>query len=515
MSESDPAAQEPDRRKVLSTARWCGLALGGGALAGFGHVPYSIIPLAILGFALVALLCVSALSVRSGFLAGWLSGSAYFGVTLFWIVEPFFIDPDTHAWMAPFAAVLLATGLALFWGLAFGLATWLSPTGSVRRAVGFVVALGLIELARAYIFTGFPWVIPAYIWVETDARGWASLLGSHGLTVMTLTLSAFIVMAGRDSAARIPAALGALVLGTGLVLGGAHLLPAAAEGGDETRPIVRLVQPNARQNEKWDPEKAIEFVRRQIRFTSAPAERSPDLIVWPETAIPWLLERAGPVLGEISAAASGAPVILGVQRLDDGQYFNGLAVLGPSGVPIQTYDKHHLVPFGEYMPFPAIARASGIRGIAERADGSYGAGAGPELLDLGQLGLALPLICYEVIFPQNLRGTDRPDFLVNITNDAWFGQFAGPHQHLAQARMRTVEQALPMVRAANTGVSAMIDAGGRVLDQIPMDTAGYLDVPLPAAGPATVYASTGDWPAFFVLISALAGLTAMAVRNRH
>jgi apolipoprotein N-acyltransferase len=283
---------------------------------------------------------------------------------------------------------------------------------------------------------------------------------------------------------------------------------------------VRLVQPNAPQHEKWDPEKAVGFVMRQIDFTAAPSDPRPDLIVWPETAIPYLLEQAEPVLEDIAAAADGVPVVIGAQRRDGYLAFNSLAVIGQGGRIEALYDKHHLVPFGEYIPLGGLATLIGMRSFAAEDGFGYSPGPGPQVIELAPIGTVLPLICYEAIFPQDVAGAPvRPDVLLQITNDAWFGEFAGPFQHLAQARMRAVEQNLPMIRVANTGVSAMIDSGGRILAEIPLGEAGWRDVALPEGGAPTVYSRTGDWGAFAVLLALFALLAAIrgrgTARNPH
>lgn len=520
MHDAAPAASRRRwvaRIAALPASRRVAVAGLSGMLAGLGHVPFSILPLSLLGFALACLSLLAVPTVRAAAISGWAVGAGYFAVTLFWIVEPFLVDSARHGWMAPFALVLLAGGLALFWAAAFAAARVLAPSGEVRRALAFVVALSLAELARAYVLTGFPWALPGYIWTETAQRGWAALVGSHGLTVLTLAMSALIALvlaaAPRPLAwRRIGAAGGfaAFVLAVGPLL-----LPPPAPVGDE-RPVVRLVQPNASQREKWDPERAVEFVDRQIGYTGAAAVRPPDLVVWPETAIPYLLERAGPVLDAIAEAADGAPVVIGVQRRAAGLAYNSLAVIGPGGSIDAIYDKHHLVPFGEYIPMGQLAQLVGLRSFAARDGYGYSPGPGPQILDLGSAGTALPLICYEAIFPQDVAGAPgRPAFLLQITNDAWFGEFAGPFQHLAQARMRAVEQNLPMVRVANTGVSAMIDPGGRILAEIPLGEAGFLDAALPEAGPPTLYSRTKDWAVLALLLAAAAGLAATRPKNLH
>ncbi|MCC5988684.1 MAG: apolipoprotein N-acyltransferase, partial [Pararhodobacter sp.] len=302
---------------------------------------------------------------------------------------------------------------------------------------------------------------------------------------------------------------------------------AASAGAAEAPLRLRLVQPNATQALKWDPRYAEVFFRRHLELSAAPSEDgpAPDLVIWPETAVPFLLDRPGNGLELAAEATGGAPLILGIQRSEPGQdggarrYFNSLAVLGPAGVAQAVYDKHHLVPFGEYMPvlgrFADRLGAGWAGGIASQVLMGYDAGPGPQVLDLGAAGLVLPLICYEAIFPRNLRTQERPDWLLQITNDAWFGVRIGPFQHLAQARLRAVEQGLPLVRVANTGVSAVIDARGRLMDSLGMDREGFIDADLPPALPATAYARMGDAPWHLVLGLALLLAAIRRLGNRH
>jgi len=204
------------------------------------------------------------------------------------------------------------------------------------------------------------------------------------------------------------------------------------------------------------------------------------------------------VIGE---AAAGTPVVLGVQRAQGFDYYNGLIVLGADGTAQSGYDKHHLVPFGEYMPLPWLFRRLGIPALAERVDGGFSAGPGPKLIDIPGIGAALPLICYEAVFPQHSRSPGaRPRLLLQVTNDAWFGTYAGPQQHLAQARMRAIEQGLPLVRSANTGISAVVDARGRVTASLPLGVHGHVDAVLPPALKPTMYARTGDAPVAVLLL---------------
>ena len=492
----------------MTGRRRAALALVAGAAAGLGHAPFGLWPVALAGFAVLIRLVAGprgALPHTPGYLqtgeragrraalTAWAGGLGYFAVSLHWIVEPFLVDAARHGWMAPFALVLMAGGLALFWGLA----GW----GSARMrwpAFGFALALALAEMARGYLFTGFPWALPAYVWVETPVRGMAAVFGSYGLTAATLGLAALPSLSARFW----PGALVALAGAGAMAFFGYELPLKQSYAG-----TVRLVQPNAPQDEKWDPAKAHDFVERAIGFTSAPG--APDLIVWPETAIPYPLDIAAPVLDRIAAAAGDVPVISGInRRAASGDWFNAAVVIAPDGRVAETYDKVHLVPFGEYIPF----RIGFLQAMAGFSNFGFSAGDEVRLIET-PLGRALPLICYEAIFPQHGAAAGRPDYLLQITNDAWFGTFSGPYQHLDQARFRAVEQGLPLIRAANTGVSAVIDPDGRVLWSLALGEAGYLDAPLPTPRAPTVYARTGDWPVAIILLLSLGALILAAPRN--
>lgn len=477
------------------------LGIGAGALMGLGQAPWSLTWLAVAGL-LGAVLVFSITSTRRGaFGAGWGVGLGYFALVLNWVTEPFQVDAATTGWMAPFALFFLAAGLALFWALAFwgaGHARGLRP-----RLFALAVAWAAVELARAYVLTGFPWAMVGYLWAPVDAIQWVSVIGPHGLNLVTLLAVSLIAMALRGGRrAWVPGGAGVATV-VALVWGGAAMVPPLQDLTG--RPVVRLVQPNAPQHQKWDRAFVPIFFERQVEFTAAPSHHGlgrPDLVVWPETAVPMLLDNADEALGIITDAAFPARVVLGIQREEDRAWYNSLVLAGPGPDVVQVYDKHHLVPFGEYMPAAALFRHVGVGGLAQRAEGGYTAGPGPQIIDLGEgLGRALPLICYEAVFPQDVHNAPgRADFLLQITNDAWFGQVSGPYQHLSQSRIRAIEQGLPMLRAANTGVSAVIDGAGRVLDSVPLGEAGYLDTPLPPPLRVTPYSRTGDLPMLIALL---------------
>ncbi len=491
------AARNP--RQQLAIAALAGLT---GSL---GLAPFGLWPLALAGFALVYVLSQTAQSRRTAALIGWAAGTGYFALSLVWIVEPFFVEPWRHGWMAPFALVFMSAGLALFWGAA-------GAASHRLGALGWIATLALAELTRAYVLTGFPWALIGYMWTDTPLALHASFSGSHGLTLFTLALAAGFGSAIRGY--RVVPVLVALMLPVGF-FGGEVLLRIHEEHLLHDAPIVRLIQPNAAQHEKWDPELIPTFWERQLEFTKAPPQygQKPDLIVWPETAIPWTLGRADGALELIAEAASGTQVVLGLQRFDGPKLYNSLLLLGADGSRQALYDKHHLVPFGEYMPLGDTLSRFGINGLAAQHGNGYSAGAGAQLITLEGIGPALPLICYEAVFPQDVAAApSRPTVLLQITNDAWFGKFSGPHQHFQQARMRAIEQGLPMIRAANTGISAMIGPQGQVFGSLPLGEAGFIDTALPSPLPPTVYARTGDW-LILATILALLGLSLLATRR--
>ena len=472
-----------------------GFSFTSGALAALGHAPFGFWPAALAGFAALAWLVA-----RGGrpALAGWAGGTGYFAVALHWIVEPFLVDAAIHGWMAPFALVLLAGGLALFWGLAGRLSARIGG----NRALNWALCLAAAELARGHVLTGFPWALPGYIWADTDIRMLAALVGPYGLSLLTLGLTSLAVMA--PGLPRVRDVILACAGGLALWLGGSQLGGEAGASG----PVVRLVQPNAPQNEKWDPQKAHGFVERALDFTAAPKE-GVALILWPETAIPYPLAPPAPVLARIASVSGGVPVLTGINRREDGAWFNSSVLVDGAGEIVETYDKVHLVPFGEYIPL----KIDFIRALAASSGFGFTAGSGVRMIDT-PLGRTVPLICYEAIFPRHLGGLGaRPDYLLQITNDAWFGTFSGPYQHLDQARFRAVEMGVPLVRAANTGVSAVIDARGRVVQSLGLGQAGFIDAALPGALPPTPYWRTGDWPVGVILLITIAALFAGGRRN--
>ncbi|MBL9072200.1 apolipoprotein N-acyltransferase [Tabrizicola sp.] len=482
----------------LTGKRRGALAFGLGALAALGQAPWGFWWATLAAMAVLIWLLERVVDRRGAFWTGLCAGTGYFALALSWIVEPFLIDIAATGWMAPFAVVLLSAGLGLFWGAAAVLAR-LFP----RPALGFVVAFVALEWLRGVILTGFPWAMLGHVWIGTPLDQLAALGGPSVLSLVTLLAAALPVLWRWRGAAG-----SALILAAALGFGLWRLnqpLPDPRPG------MLRLVQPNAEQSMKWEAARAREFLDRLLTLT---AKGSPaDLTVWPETSVPYMLEYAPEVAGMVVRASGGKPVALGIQRAEGDRFYNSLRVLEGAAVETARYDKAHLVPFGEYIPFGDLAYDwFGLKAFAAQAGNTYSDGPGPQVLDLGSFGKVLPLICYEAIFPREVNAMpERADWILQITNDAWFGIRTGPFQHFAQARLRAIEQGLPLIRVANTGVTAVVDAHGRVVQELPFGTMAALDTQVPGALPPTPWSRWGDGP----LALLLAGLAAVAFNRRR
>ena len=427
-------------------------------------------------------------NAKLGFVIGWWLGFGYFALTIVWIVEPFFVAPEVTGWMAPFALAFMAGGLALFWALAFHLTVWLTIAGATRL-IFLALCWTLFEFLRANILTGFPWGHLSYALIDLPIIQLTAWIGIHGLGLILLIvcfLPAILIPRFR---------LGVLLMGTALIIlsifglwrSSSLILP------NVEQIIVRVIQPNAAQHLKWRPDMVNAFYARQLKYTGIKVEQSPDVVIWPETALPQLLENSLLNFQEIAeVAGQNASVITGIVRKKNGKPRNSLIVIGTAGKLDAIYDKEHLVPFGEYMPLANMMNKVGLSNVVGLA-GNFRPGQGSRIIQVQNLPNFLALICYEAIFPQYSNSSkNRPEWIVHITNDAWLGSFSGPYQHLVQARVRAIEQGLPLVRSANTGISAMIDPYGRVLKSLELETAGYFDHILPAALPPTLYAKIGE-----------------------
>jgi apolipoprotein N-acyltransferase len=489
------------RVAALSGPARLALAAAAGAATALAQPPVSFPLVLFAALPLLLWLLDAAPRPRAAFALGWTAGAGHFAAALFWIVEPFLVEPEVHGFLAPFALVGMAGGLALFWAAPFALARAASRPGLARLLL-LAALWTLSDYARSHVLSGFPWGLVGYAWVETPVAQAASLFGPHLLGLLTLVAALLPALATWRALAA-----AALLVAAGWGFGAWRLTEPAPVRAEPF--LVRLVQPNARQELKWRPGMEQLFYDRHLALTAAPPR--PDVTIWSETAVPFVLGHAPELLAQSAAAAAPGRLILGIRRVEEtpegDRWFNSLAVLDRDGAAAAVYDKHHLVPFGEYIPLRGLVARLGLPSLATLTRGGFTPGDGPHLIAVPGLPPFLPLICYEAIFPAGLSAPEgRPEWLVQVTNDAWFGEASGPWQHFAQARMRTIEQGLPLARAANTGVSAMVDPYGRVTGSLGLGESGALDTLLPGPLPPTFYARYGDLWSLTAVI-ALIGLT--------
>lgn len=469
---------------------------GAGALA---FEPYRLFPLLLLSYAALVLLLdgasAGARPLRSAFWIGWSYGFGFFLIGLYWVGYAFLVEAQAHAWQLPFVAVLLPGGLGLFYGLGALLCVLVWRPG-LRRIFAFATIFAVIEWLRGHVLTGFPWNLPAYGWGASPAvLQSASIFGAYGLSLLTLLLGASFAALGRghDTRERILPVL--MVLFFAALWGNGELRLAMATGANVPNVRIRIVQPDTPEPEKYDPRYTLRNWKRLVDLSISPSAQPPAIIVWPEAAPPFPLLRVPAALSDIAQiTAHGAVLMTGMVRIDQSggapKFYNSFGMFGAGGRLLASSDKFHLVPFGEYVPLEPVLHEIGITEVA--ANTGFSSGAGPHTFSVPGAPPVTPLICYEIIFPQQVTGTPRPQWLVNMTDDSWFGPDAGPRQHLLIARVRAIEEGLPIVRAANSGISVVIDAYGQIRSRLDLGLRGALDSVLPVALPMTPFARYGN-----------------------
>ena len=453
---------------------------------------------------------------------GFCFGFGYFLAGLYWVAEAFLVEPWRHGWLLPFVMTALPGGMALFFAAAAALAMLLWVPGP-GRAFALAIAFFLAEFARGHVLTGFPWNLLGYSLLGSlPLMQLAALFGVYGLSLLAVLLFAAPatifapsqsgLAKGRGTFALAALLLVLLVAGYGW---GERRLQAA--GLDNTNIRLRVVQANIDQAEKWRPENSVEIFTDYLELTqSGGGLDGIAIVVWPETAVPFLLADDPEALAAIaSVLPEETTLLVGSWRLveerdAEGRFirnraYNSVLVVDGEGRITGSYDKIHLVPLGEYLPFQDFLESLGMMQLTN-VRGGFNVGQKPRLLTIPGAPPVTPLICYEIIFPQEITeaGT-HPGWLLNLTNDAWFGSSAGPYQHFHQAQVRAVEQGLPVVRAANTGISAVIDPFGRVRAEIGLGEKGIIDADLPKAGPPTLFVQFGTIVEIATLLLAAMG----------
>jgi apolipoprotein N-acyltransferase len=515
------------------------IAFLAGASTALALPPLNIWPVPFLTFPILVWLVDGAAAGRLGGVlaaatAGWWFGFGYFLAGLYWVGHAFLVDAKTFGWLLPFAVIALPAGMAIYTALGLALARLIWTRGATRL-LALAVALTLAEWLRGHLFSGFPWNVYGYalispLWL---AQGGA-LIGLWGLTFFAVAIFASPAVLADDRAdTRRPwlaPVLGAVLIAALAIYGALRLAANPTSYVDGVR--LRIMQPNLQQDEKFNYAQKQQVMTRYLALSdraSGPQStgvRDATHLIWPESAFPFFLTREADALAQIAALLPpGTVLITGAVRPPATtpneaitRAYNSVYAIDHNGSILSVYDKVHLVPFGEYLPFQGLLEQLGLMQLT-KVRGGFIAGDRRRNQRVPGAPDFLPLVCYEIIFPGDavprsdragwlydhvgryvdwpfVAGSgERPGWLLNLTNDGWFGVSAGPYQHFQQARVRAIEEGLPLVRAANTGISAVVDPLGRVIKSLPLATEGVLDSALPQALAPTPYARAGDGPA--------------------
>jgi apolipoprotein N-acyltransferase len=466
------------------------LAFVCGICATLALPPFFLFPLLIPAFSGLFLLIHNARGSHRAFWDGWFWGWGFYMTGLYWFCIALLTDPEKFAWMIPFALFALTGVIAVYCAVACWLTVKLPAKGLSRVFIFSAVWLA-VEFARGHVLSGFPWNLPGYSFAFSDASlQLASLFGAYGLSWLAVWLGALPAALMMDGGVHRKPAIKLLLASYMMVAAGigwgAWRLSDADRIPEKDRYVegvmLRIVQANISQHHKWDPKLQMHGLKEFVRLTHAPGIERVTHIVWPETAVPYVLKPNSPLTRFLrEAIPPGKFLITGALRMEgegsDSRIFNSIDMLASDGKIVGAYDKHKLVPFGEFVPLRWLLPKTWLTPVGDR---DFSAGPGPQTLSWPGLPPVSPLICYEAIFPDlAVLREHPPQWLLNVTNDAWFGMSSGPYQHFIMARMRAVEQGLPLVRAANTGISAVIDANGKTVSKLDLETKNFLDSKLP------------------------------------
>jgi apolipoprotein N-acyltransferase len=505
--------------KVVLMDGWrrAALAVFAGAFTALGLAPVDFFAAGFVGFPLLVWMLDGAAGspvagalrrLGPAFRIGWCFGFGYFVAGLWWLGAAMLNGGDSFLWAIPLAVLVLPAILSIYFGLAAALARAFWVEGPLRL-LALAVSFSLFEVLRGMLFTGFPWneigvlAAPAPLLMQS-----VSVVGLHAMTLAAVFVFAVPALCVAPRGRGPAFALAALLCIAHVGFGAWRLAGAAVE--PESGLALRILQPNIPQTEKWDAAEADRNFDRLMQLTETRPETPlapKTLIVWPESSVPFLLTERPDAIGRLAAAlAPGEILVAGAaraERRDDAEprYYNSVYVIDDEGIIVDARDKTHLVPFGEYLPFQAFLESLGLRQLAE-LPGGFSAGAERSPVRLPGLPAFLALICYEIIFQDEIDRSpaDRPGFIVNVTNDAWYGRTPGPYQHLRQAEMTAVALGLPLVRSANTGISVVTDAYGRVVDGLALGSAGTIEVLLPGKISSTLFSRWGN-RAFWLAIA--------------
>ena len=527
------------RLRVMALTGWrrAAVAFLAGGLSALAYAPIFAAPVLFLTLPILVWLIDASPNWRRAASAGWLFGFGYFFFNLFWVGEAFLVEAEKFAWLMPFAVTLLPAGLALFWGAAAAVVR-LFWTEGIARLFVFAIVFAVLEWLRGHVLTGFPWNVVGYaLTYPLPLMQSAALFGAYGMTAIALFVfpAPLVKLAdyrrrptGADVARAI--ALAAIPIAILFAYGAWRLgAPVAFVSGVK----MRIVQPSVSQREKWRAEFQRKIFDDHVALSLANPQGKADSLagithlVWPEAAMPFFPLETPEALDVLATVVPpGTTLITGALRHDPNptpgteispatRTLNSILVLDDQAKLVGAYDKIKLVPFGEFVPFDVLLSAIGIQKLTH-GRGSFAEGVSPRpLFTVPALPPALGLVCYEALFPGEIvQGTARPGVLINVTNDGWFGSTTGPYQHYYQSRVRAVEEGLPLIRAANNGISAVVDPYGRELETLGLNVRGVIDSPLPEALPPPLYAKVGDWTLVLVLVLFAAFARVLSKRAR-
>ncbi|WP_113153818.1 apolipoprotein N-acyltransferase [Nitratireductor sp. OM-1] len=479
---------------LLSGWRRYFVALLAGGLAAFAQPPFDFFAACFVSFPILVWLLDGAVGDGRGLLArllpafkiGWWFGFGYFLFGLWWIGNALLVEAENFAWLLPFAVVGLPAVLAVFYGLAAALARSFWSDG-IFRLVALAFAFGVIEWIRSVVLTGFPWHAIGYAAMPTLlTMQSAKLVGLAGMNFLSVLVFSMPALLGTRRHLFVGMSIAIGLVAIHLVYG--YISLSTASDAEKTI-AVRMVQPSIMQTEKWDAEEQARIFDLLLSLSRQPAidgAPKPSVIIWPETAVPFLFTDRPEALAELGDLLDeGQILITGAVRSEPGEtlaatrYYNSVVAIGPDGSILDAVDKVHLVPFGEYVPLANLLNKLGIEELVQSA-GPFTAGGSRHAISLNSDVNALPFVCYEIIFPWLVDGAaEKADVLLNVTNDAWFGVSPGPYQHFRQARLRAIENGVPLVRSANSGISAVVDSTGRIVDAFDLNVVGVMDVAVP------------------------------------
>lgn len=500
------------------------IAFVAGALSALAMAPFNAWPVLFLTFPVAVWLIDGAAAGRrrgvpAAAWAGWWFGFGYFVPGLYWIGYAFLVDAQTFGWLLPVAVCGLPAYLALFTAFGFALARLIWTQGATR-IIALAVCLTVAEWLRGHLLTGFPWNAFGYALTEPLALAQAaSLVGLWGLTFLAVAIFAAPAVVIDDRAVTprpwlAPMAALSMLAAMG-VFGVVRLSssPTHLVAGVK----LRIMQPNLQQDVRFNYAAKAQVMQQYLALSDratgpqSTGVRDATILIWPESAFPFFLTREADAMAQIAnLLPNGTILITGSVRAPDlppgariTRAYNSIYVIDHDGSVLSVYDKLHLVPFGEFLPFQDLMEKIGFVQLT-KVQGGFIPGDRRRAMELPSAPRVLPLICYEAVFPDEIGARDqRAGWIVNLTNDAWFGVSTGPYQHLQQTRVRAIEQGLPVVRAANSGISAVIDPYGRIIARLELGVDGVLDSLLPSAARQTIYARFGDTPALIIIAFAV------------